>query len=42
VLQALRDLTIILISMLLVLLFVIIFPDVILALPRWLMPRFVN
>ncbi len=42
VLQALRDLAIILISMLLVLLFVIIFPDVILALPRWLMPRFVN
>jgi TRAP-type C4-dicarboxylate transport system permease large subunit len=38
--QALRDVIIILIPMLGVLLFIIIFPDVILALPRWIMPRF--
>jgi TRAP-type C4-dicarboxylate transport system permease large subunit len=38
--QALRDVVIILIPMLGVLLFIIIFPDVILALPRWIMPRF--
>jgi hypothetical protein len=31
---------IILIPMLAVLLFIIVFPDVILALPRWIMPRF--
>jgi tripartite ATP-independent transporter DctM subunit len=41
VVQALRDVAIILVPMLLVLLFVILAPDVILALPRWLMPRFV-
>ncbi len=40
--EALRDVAIILTSMLLVLLFVVLFPDVILALPRWLLPRFVN
>ena len=42
VVQALRDVAIILIPMVLVLLFVILFPDVILALPRWVMPKFVN
>jgi TRAP-type C4-dicarboxylate transport system permease large subunit len=42
VVQALRDVAIILIPMVLVLLFVILFPDVILALPRWIMPKFVN
>lgn len=42
VIHALRDVTIILLPMLLVLLLVILLPDVILALPRWLMPKFVN
>ena len=42
VIHALRDVGIILVPMLGVLLFVIFFPDAILALPRWLMPRFVN
>ncbi len=42
VIQALRDVGIILVPMLGVLLFVILFPEAILALPRWLMPRFVN
>jgi TRAP-type C4-dicarboxylate transport system permease large subunit len=42
VIQALRDVAIILLPMLAVLLFVILFPDAILALPRWLLPRFVN
>ena len=42
VIQALRDVAIILVPMLAVLLFVILFPDAILALPRWLLPRFVN
>jgi tripartite ATP-independent transporter DctM subunit len=41
ILQSLKDVGIVLIPMLLVLLFVIIFPDAILALPRLLMPRFV-
>ena len=41
ILQSLKDVGIVLIPMLLVLLFVIIFPDAILALPRWIMPRFV-
>jgi tripartite ATP-independent transporter DctM subunit len=41
ILQSLKDVSIVLIPMLLVLLFVIIFPDAILALPRLLMPRFV-
>ncbi len=38
--QALRDVVVILIPMLGVLLIVILLPDLILALPRWLMPRF--
>nr|WP_211100686.1 TRAP transporter large permease [Acuticoccus sediminis] len=40
--QALRDVAIILSAMIAVLLFIVLFPDVILALPRWLMPRFVG
>jgi TRAP-type C4-dicarboxylate transport system permease large subunit len=40
--QALRDVGIILIPMLGVLLLVIVLPDLILALPRLLLPRFVN
>ena len=40
--NAMRDVAIILLPMLCVLLIVIIFPDLILALPRWLMPQFVN
>jgi tripartite ATP-independent transporter DctM subunit len=39
--QALRDVAIVLIPMLLVLLLVILLPELILALPRWLMPKFV-
>ena len=42
IVQALKDVTIVLAPMLLVLLFVILFPDVILALPRWVMPQFVG
>jgi len=42
VLQALRDVAIILLPMLLVLLIVILLPDLILALPRWVMPKFVQ
>jgi len=42
VIQALRDVAIILLPMLLVLLVVILLPDLILALPRLVMPRFVN
>ena len=42
IIQALKDVTIVLAPMLLVLLFVILFPDVILALPRWIMPQFVG
>ena len=41
VVDALRDVLMILIPMLLVLLFVILFPDVILFLPRLIMPKFV-
>lgn len=41
-LDALRDVLIILLPMLGVLLFIILFPDAILALPRWVMPQFVN
>jgi tripartite ATP-independent transporter DctM subunit len=41
VLQALRDVAILLVPMLGVLTLVIFLPDLILALPRWLMPRFV-
>ncbi|MCG6930471.1 MAG: TRAP transporter large permease [Desulfofustis sp.] len=40
--DALRDVGIILLPMLGVLLIVIFFPDLILALPRWLMPKFVD
>jgi TRAP-type C4-dicarboxylate transport system permease large subunit len=40
--DALRDVAIILLPMLLVLLFIIAVPDAILALPRWLMPKFVQ
>jgi tripartite ATP-independent transporter DctM subunit len=39
---ALRDTAILLVPMLGVLLFVILFPDAVLALPRWLMPQFVR
>jgi TRAP-type C4-dicarboxylate transport system permease large subunit len=42
VIQALKDVAILLIPMLGVLALVIFLPDLILALPRWLMPRFVN
>ncbi|MEZ5739350.1 MAG: TRAP transporter large permease subunit [Burkholderiaceae bacterium] len=38
--QALRDVVIILIPMLGVLLLIVLWPDLILALPRWLMPKF--
>jgi tripartite ATP-independent transporter DctM subunit len=40
--DALRDVAIILLPMLVVLLFIIAVPDAILALPRWLMPKFVQ
>jgi len=40
--QALKDVLILLVPMLGVLVFVILFPDVILALPRWLMPNLVK
>jgi tripartite ATP-independent transporter DctM subunit len=40
--EALRDTLILLAPMLGVLLFVILFPDAVLALPRWLMPQFVD
>ncbi len=40
--HALKDVLIILLPMLGVLLFVILFPDAILALPRWIMPQFVG
>jgi TRAP-type C4-dicarboxylate transport system permease large subunit len=39
--EALRETTILLVPMFGVLLFVIFFPDAVLALPRWLMPQFV-
>ena len=42
VIEALRDVGIILIPMMLILLFVIFFPDVILALPRLVMPKFIG
>lgn len=42
VIDALRDVAIILLPMVAVLLFIILVPDVILALPRWLMPKFVQ
>jgi TRAP-type C4-dicarboxylate transport system permease large subunit len=40
--DALRDVAIVLIPMILVLLFVIVAPDAILALPRWIMPKFIE
>ena len=40
--EALRDTLILLVPMLGVLLFVILFPEAILALPRWIMPKFVE
>jgi tripartite ATP-independent transporter DctM subunit len=40
--QALRDVGIILLPMLLVLLVIVLLPDLILALPRWVMPQFVQ
>ncbi len=40
--DALRDVAIILLPMIVVLGFVIAVPDVILSLPRWIMPRFIN
>ncbi len=40
--QAIRDTLVLLAPMLVVLMFVILFPDAILALPRWLMPQFVQ
>lgn len=42
VVDALKDTAVILTAMLGVLLFIIAFPDVILALPRWVMPRFIG
>lgn len=40
--ETLKDVLILLVPMLGVLLFVILFPDAVLALPRWLMPQFVK
>jgi len=40
--DALRDVAVILFPMLLVLLVIIIVPDIILALPRWIMPAFID
>jgi tripartite ATP-independent transporter DctM subunit len=40
--DALRDVVVILLPMLIVLLLIILLPDLILALPRWLMPKFVQ
>ncbi len=42
VIEALRDVAVLLVPMLLVLLLIILLPDLILALPRLLMPKFVN
>lgn len=42
VVDALKDVAVILSAMLGVLLFVILFPDIILALPRLIMPRFIG
>jgi len=39
--EALRDVVIILIPMLLVLMLIILLPEMILALPKWLMPKFI-
>jgi TRAP-type C4-dicarboxylate transport system permease large subunit len=40
--DALKDVVIVLFPMILVLVFVILAPEVILALPRWLMPKFIG
>ena len=40
--EALRDTIIILLPMVGVLMLIVLFPDLILALPRWLMPKFVQ
>ena len=40
--RAFKDTAVLLVPMLLVLCFVILFPDAILALPRWIMPKFVQ
>lgn len=40
--EAMRDVIVILVPMLCVLLFIILFPDAIMALPKWVMPKFVN
>ena len=40
--RAFKDTAVLLVPMLLVLTFVILFPDVILALPRWIMPKYAN
>ena len=40
--DALRDVAVILLPMIAVLLIIILFPDIILALPRWIMPAYVN
>ena len=40
--EALKDVAVILGAMLAVLLFIILFPDAILALPRWIMPKFIG
>lgn len=40
--ETLKDVLVLLVPMLGVLVFVILFPDIILALPRWLMPQFVK
>ena len=40
IVDALKHVAIILIPMMAVLLFVVFFPDVVLALPRWVMPQF--
>jgi len=41
-LEVLRDVAIILLPMLAVLFIIVLFPDLILALPRWLMPKYIN
>ena len=40
--EALRDVVVILFPMILVLGMVIVFPEIILTLPRWIMPRFID
>jgi TRAP-type C4-dicarboxylate transport system permease large subunit len=40
--ETLKDVLVLLMPMLAILTFVILFPEAILALPRWLMPNFVN